>query len=89
MEDGRTRVEFDNGGEHRYHPRSMHKLRSLAKADDADAKAASASSGELGQLATILQMPCSSFAISEEGEDGGGDVGAGVAPLKDDGYLLV
>ena len=26
MGDGRTRVFFDDGGEHRYHPRSMHKL---------------------------------------------------------------
>ena len=84
LEDGRTRVEFDNGGEHRYHPRSMNKLRSLGKADDTDAKAASASSGGPGKLATVLQMPSTrSSSISEENEDGGGDDGAGVAPLKD------
>lgn len=26
MEDGRTRVDFDNGQTHRYHPRSLHKV---------------------------------------------------------------
>ena len=30
LEDGRTRIRFDSGEEHRYKPASMHKLKHIA-----------------------------------------------------------
>ena len=33
LEDGRTRVEYDNGDAHRYHPRSLYKLASTTGPD--------------------------------------------------------
>ena len=72
LEDGRTKVEFDNGGEHRYHPKSMHKLRSLSLAD-ADGKDTDAEGGKdaqidgLGRLTTVPEMPRKSGSIGGGG----------------------
>ena len=41
MPDGRTRISFDNGEEHRYKPESMHKLeRGESAKAEAEAEAA-------------------------------------------------
>ena len=62
LEDGRTKVEFDNGGEHRYHPKSMHKLISLSLADvdggdiDADAHATRSGASEAGGIGRLAAL---------------------------------
>ena len=48
MADGRTRVAFDNGEEHRYKPSSMHKLHAASEADAAAAAVAAAAGAAKG-----------------------------------------
>ena len=63
MEDGRARVRFDSGEEHRYKPASMHKLSSATKMGDAAA---------VGDAATRLRERARLRRAAREGRPGEG-----------------
>lgn len=67
MEDGRTRIRFDCGEEHRYRPSSMHKISALTMASVSAAKAVSETASEVAAKKRAAAAATGTFPVERRG----------------------